>query len=105
MKNITKKNIDQYLQGILWIVDYYMNLDDSKEFVYSPNRSPLLHELIEYHSKNKITLKKAKSISILEHKKLISPNIELLKKYLPNNFKGKLDCTSSIFTNKCHVIL
>ena len=24
---------------------------------------------------------------------------------LDKNFKGKLDCTSSIFTNKCHVLL
>lgn len=105
MKNINKTDIEDYLKGIVWLVEYYINLDNSKEFVYHPTKSPLLTELIDTFSKKKISLQKAKEISIKEHKKLISPDIKLLQKYLVNNFKGNLDCTSSIFTNKCHVLL
>tara|TARA_B110000879_G_C11150730_1_gene504495 strand:+ start:382 stop:2220 length:1839 start_codon:yes stop_codon:yes gene_type:complete len=105
MKKINPNDIIDYLRGIVWIVDYYINIDDSTEFVYNMTKSPLLTEMIDTFSKQKITNTNANSITIKMHKKLISPDIKLLKKYLKTNFKGILDCTSSIFTNKCHVIL
>lgn len=105
MKKISNSDIIDYLRGIIWMVDYYINLDDSNEFVYQPTKSPMLTEMIEMFSKRKINTMEAKNISIEMHKKLISPDVKLLEKHLKNNFKGKLDCTSSIFTNKCHVLL
>lgn len=105
IKNITNKDVNDYIEGLIWMVNYYINTDDSMEFVYRKIKSPLLKPLIEYISTENISLKKAKDITIEEHRKLISPDLKLLNKYLSNNFKGILDCSSSIFTSKCHVII
>tara|TARA_B110000977_G_C11081492_1_gene493078 strand:- start:2500 stop:4335 length:1836 start_codon:yes stop_codon:yes gene_type:complete len=105
LKSISKKDIETYLVGLMWILDYYMNLKDESEFIYTPIKSPLSKELIKRLHGNKLAKKKKGIISIEKQKQLISPNIRVLQKYLKTNFKGKIDCTSSIFTNKCHVLI
>lgn len=105
MKYISKVDIEDYLKGLQWILDYYMNLNDDKEFVYKPTKSPLLKELIDRANGSKLVLRNKKKLTIKKQQDLVSPNIKLLQKYLKTNFKGKIDCTSSIFTNKCHVLL
>lgn len=105
MKSIKNQDIIDYLIGLEWIMNYYINLIDNTEYVYHPIKSPLLKEIITLYGKSKLITKPKSKISIQKQKSLVSPNIKLLQKYLETDFKGKIDCTSSIFTNKCHILI
>ena len=40
MKSIKNKDVIDYLIGLEWIMNYYINLLDDTEFVYHPIKSP-----------------------------------------------------------------
>ena len=131
-KNITDKELNDYIKGLNWIFNYYLNYSPNNQYAYYHQKSPLLIDIIKLLKQKKFFVKDNKFIekTLLEHMIIITPNPnnlykitkltnkekESIKKIVDNNknffidlnklidndFKNTIDCSNSIFTSKCH---
>jgi 5'-3' exonuclease len=149
--NLTNKLVDDYLLGLNWIYNYYINTDEKYKMVdlswyYYHNRSPLLRDIVNNYNSKILVFKfinnfnGIKYMTPLEHYMYVTPfdknaNIEeklikslgylssnkikmlalFVKKYnkyyydLDKIYKSlkderQIDCSSSIFISKCHLL-
>ena len=86
------KAIQNYLDGLQWIVDYYYNDITYHKWYYMYNKSPLLKEILSYLQDNKTIFSKSKEI--LESCCLVTSSIDMLTPFeqliyiTPFNKKG-----------------
>ena len=128
-KYINKNILKEYMNGLGWVFNYYLNKSTDNTFAYYGKRSPLLYHILKnIHEDYFIEKHNYIKRSPLEHLILITPNPTIIsnfrkltideknkiKKYLkkyPNFFpdiykipikKLNISCISSIYINKCH---
>lgn len=128
-KHINKNILKEYLNGLGWVFNYYLNKSIDNTFAFYGKRSPLLYHIFKnIHEDYFIEKQNYIKRSPLEHLILITPNPTIIsnfrkltideknkiKKYLkkyPDFFpdiykipikKLNISCISSIYINKCH---
>jgi len=139
--DITDSQIKKYLDGWLWIMEYYFKDSKSNLFGYFYHKAPLLKDIVNYYETNKDFISNSfkdlkylkdfkyhpiKPIELLLYITPFRNNKDMIAKTLEKlgvdvfytdlifnneNFifiedinEKSIDCTSSIFTSKCHYI-
>lgn len=118
--NNIKQVCIEYWKGLEWIFNYYLKRRENQEWYYYYNRGPLLIDLIN-HFEQPTFIEKSIDFKTWEQYLMVTPlsqtNLQLLdkteqekqelfnklSKILPSNLQFKdIDCSNSIFINKCH---
>lgn len=126
---ISKDILHQYMEGLGWVFNYYLNKSKNNTFAFYGHRTPLLYHLIKnLHEKYFIENNKFLNRSLFEHLVLVTPNPTTIEKYRNMTIKEKenikkvldkypkffpdmnkvnikdlhINCLSSIYVNKCH---
>ena len=129
--HIQPLQIQKYLEGWIWIKEYYFNNSYSNLFSYFYHKAPLLKDIVSFYNSGHfntnivydyyeikplhlllyITPFKNNKEDIIKRLSKLGIDESFYKLILNNkNFiflqgdkdKNSLDCTSSIFTSKCH---
>jgi len=121
----------KYLEGFIWIMEYYFNKTNGNLYGYFNHKSPLIKDLVNVNSKSikninldyfKITPQelllyitpfkndindiknKLSLLGIYQDNLNIANKIKNNKKFIFLTDTLNIDCTGSIFTSKCHYL-